>query len=481
VNPVTIALALLTSVVFPVTTSDSTAQALIDRGLYFYYVYDTGDAGDAFAAAAARDRHLAMAFWGEAIAAGPDLNTPMTQERFFRAKQAAEKAVAVEAGTTVGERRYIDAIALRYQGTWPDWMRDDQAYRAAMESIADIQPNDDNAPLLAAEPLLEHGGLTWDGSQPATADSRRALLLVNSVLARDPKNAMADHLCIHLYDQAPDRTPALACAQRLDDAALLPQAEHLAHMPAHYWIETGNYAKAIASSERAYTLSMQLENLAERNVDHDRYLIHDVYVGYSAAMMLGDYATARRWATRMDAAYTKPFDALTDLRFGRFAEAYANASSDPSPTGIAIRGWAALQLGRVDESREAAARLRKLGATSGYITELFLARLAEHDGHVEEAQRWIDRAAQEQGSEFSGELIPLLPASEARGGLAMRLGNDADAVTAYRSTLVAFPDDPRALFGLATALHGLGRDNEASAARAHFTAIWGNSAAPVPL
>jgi hypothetical protein len=476
VNPVAIALAILTSVSFPVTTPDAGAQALVDRGLFYYYAYDGGDAAETFAAAAARDPHLAMAYWGEALANGPDLNTPMTQERFALAQPAAQRASALEAVASARERALIDAMALRYRGTWADWARDDRDYRQAMAALAGASAGDNAAQLLAAEALLEHGTLAWDGPHMATAESRRAFALIGDVLARNPDDVMANHLCIHAYDAASDRAGALSCARRLDAATLAPQAEHLAHMPAHYWIETGNYAAAIASSERAYGLFVQLQQVADRDPDHDRYLVHDVYVGYSASMMLGNYATASRWAARMDAAFATSYDGLTALRFGRFADAY-RLSTGSTVTDLAVRGYAALALGRDADAREPAARLRKLAAP-GYLAELFLARAAECDGNLEEAGRLIDRAAGEQRDAYSNELIPLLPALEAGGNLALRRLRYADAADTYRAALAASPNDPRALFGLAAALRGQGSTQDANRVSARFGEIWQGEPAP---
>ena len=65
-------------------------------------------------------------------------------------------------------------------------------------------------------------------------------------------------------------------------------------MPAHYWIETGDYRAALASSGRAYALLLQLEASGDDAEHVLRYQKHDVAVGYSAAMMLGNYATAQR-------------------------------------------------------------------------------------------------------------------------------------------------------------------------------------------
>jgi tetratricopeptide (TPR) repeat protein len=428
-------------------------------GLFLYYAYDRDDAVAAFAEAAAQNPSSAMAFWGEALAYGPDLNTPMTQANFDRGKAAIDRARALEANATPAQREFIDAMSLRYRGTWNDWDRDNAAYRQAMLALAG-STDDVDATLLAAEAVLE------------TGDARGALPLIDGVLQREPHNPMANHLCIHAYDNLTDRSPALPCAQRLDGASFPPQAEHLAHMPAHYWIETGAYDKAIASSERAYQMLLQLDTAENRDLSQQRYASHDISVGYSAAMTLGNYAAALRWANRLNGLFDGKFTALTALRFGRY-DAALNAGPDQlfAPW---IAGLAALHLGRTDNARDAAATAAKSYGTPtrGYVPQLFLARLAEADGKDAGVRMWLQRAIGNQRADFYAEIIPFFPAGEALGGYLLRTQRYAQAESAFTTSLAAYPNDPRALFGLAKALAAQGKTAEAAQAQARFDAAW---------
>ncbi|HLY01408.1 MAG TPA: hypothetical protein VKR56_02815 [Candidatus Cybelea sp.] len=458
-----------TSVHFPVSTNDPHVQAAIDRGLFLYYAYDGAGAARSFGEAASREPGLAAAFWGIALAAGPDLNTPMTAAQFDAAQSASGRAIALSAGASDRERKFIAIMALRYAGTFEDWNSDDAAYRQGLTAFAE-STHDENAQLLAAEALLEHGGLAWQNGRLSSDESRTALAFDSAVLRDDPSNVMANHLCIHLYDLAADRTPALPCARRLDAAAFPAQAEHLAHMPAHYWIETGEYRAALTSSDRAYALLLQLEAANEDPEHVLRYQKHDVAVGYSAAMMLGDYATAQVWSTRMEVAYDSSFDALTALRFGRYAEAYA--APDSAYGNPAVRGLAALHLGRAKQAGAIASRLTAKPPPGGYLPQLFLAREAEANGRFAEARTWIADAARNQQADFSGELIPFLPADEALGFLELRRRDSSAAIAAFTQTLALYPNDPRALYGLASALAADAHGAAAATIRARFSREW---------
>ncbi len=447
------------------------ASAGRDRsaGLFLYYAYNEGAAARAFGEAASRQPGLVAAFWGSALAAGPDLNTPMTAAQFAVGQLAIRHAVALSAAESERERKFVAIMALRYAGTFKDWNEDDGAYRQAMTAFAQSS-RDENAQLLAAEALLEHGGLSWQNGRLASDESRTALALDAAVLRDDPSNVMANHLCIHLYDLAPDRLPALPCARRLDGAAFPPQAEHLAHMPAHYWIETGDYRAALASSERGYALLLQLETAGDDAEHVLRYQKHDAAVGYSAAMMLGNFATAQLWSGRMDSAYDRSFAALTALRFGRYAEAYA--APDSAYGNPPVRGLAALHLGRSKEAATIAAPLIAKPPANGYLPQLFLARQAGANGRLAEARRWIADADRNQQADFSGELIPFLPAQEALGFFELRRGDAPEAIAAFSQTLALYPNDPRALYGLASALAADGQSAAAATMRARFTGEW---------
>ncbi len=456
------------SVHFPVSTANPPAQAAFDRGLFLYYAYDGDDAARSFERAATLDPGLAMAFWGVALASGPDLNTPMTAQRFERGSQAIRQASSLAVGATSRERRFITIMAGRYRGSFADWQTDDAAYGQAMLQFA-REARDENARLIAAEALLEEGGLAWRGGALAAETSREALELVTSVLRADPRSAMANHLCIHLHDLAPDRAPARVCAQRLDATTFGPNAEHLAHMPAHYWIETGDYKAALASSDRAFALLSRLPGGLDG--EHARrYARHDVAVGYSAAMMLGNYAVARLWAQRMAGVFDQDFDALTALRFGRFTAAYGASTGDFGYP--AVRGWAALRLGRTAYARAIAKQVAPGSRSQDYLSQLFLAEAAAADGKADDAARWIERARDNQQRDFTSEQIPSFPADEVLGGIALRQGDFAGAVSAFTRALADYPKDPRALYGLATALAAQGQAAQAAATRARFQAEW---------
>jgi tetratricopeptide (TPR) repeat protein len=461
----------LTLVHHTVTTSQPSAQSDFNHGLLLYYAYAGDDAEGVFASAARRDPSLAMAYWGEALAAGPDFNTPLTADRFARGHLAIGRALALTR-TSADERAYIAAMAQRFAGNFEDAARDERTYRTAMNALADSAPSDDDAALLAAEAELEDNGADWkpDGTPaPATA---RELALVNRVLLRNAMHPMANHLCVHIYDTAPDRAPAIACARHLDAMTFEPAAHHLPHMPAHTWAETGHYRDAIASSERAFALVAKYRTMhALDNATPAPYELHDDFVALDAAAYLGSFATALRWERRLVQRSPFTLESAILARFARWKELAALPSSSSDTTRSFADVLAAAARGDLTAAHGALEAFRREVPAPDRI-EIAQARIDERDGRIDEAIAQLRQAVTYQTQMYLGENLPLFPADELIGGVLLRAGRYADAEAAFRNALVRFPDDPRALYGLAQTLQREGRTGDAQAANRRFTDQW---------
>src|SRR5262249_47401975 len=94
-----------------VSTRSHEAQSFFDQGLSLYWGFDHEEAQRSFARAAEFDPSLALAYWGMALAAGPNINNPtMDDERNQAAFGALEKARAHEGTATPLERELIEAL-----------------------------------------------------------------------------------------------------------------------------------------------------------------------------------------------------------------------------------------------------------------------------------------------------------------------------------------------------------------------------------
>ena len=105
---------------FPVSTNVERAQQFMNQGLNLVFGFNHAEASRAFAEAARLDPSLAMAYWGQALVLGPNINAPMDPADEAKALAMAQKAVAMKASATPRERAYIDAVAARYTGRAED-------------------------------------------------------------------------------------------------------------------------------------------------------------------------------------------------------------------------------------------------------------------------------------------------------------------------------------------------------------------------
>ncbi|HET9095582.1 MAG TPA: hypothetical protein VFN37_02885 [Candidatus Baltobacteraceae bacterium] len=449
----------------PVSTTQPQAQAAFDRGLTLLYAYNGDAARAAFQTALRLDPNLAMAAWGEALADGTDVNTPLTQVRFMRAHDAAQRAQELAIHASAQERLYIDAAGRRYAGTYAQRDTDDEHYRAAMAALVAAYPLDDDAATLYAEALLEHSGVEKPDPQ--------ALTLITQVLKRDPNNLFANHLCMHAYDYAADRTAALACADRMSRWTFDPAQEHLAHMPAHTYIETGQYAKALAASETAWRLREEWN--AQPNPPYKlKYGPHDAYTGWTAALMLGNLQVAEAWAARVGQEYQGSDLWATWARFGQWQRIASTSATNEFYAPLA-RGLTGVHLGAVGDARKMLALYGNIDADYRWI---LAAAIDEHDGRLSAAVDDLQRAIAYQEREDGAEQLPVFPAGESLGALYYRHNQYENAREAFAATLARYPNDPRALYGLALAQRALGQAVSSAETLKSFTAIWNQTTPP---
>jgi hypothetical protein len=420
-----------------VSTQVPQAQAAFDRGLTSYYAYDLNGAQLAFARALQLDPRLAIAAWGEALAAAGDLNHPLTPDAYAAAQADATRAAALERNASPSERGLIDALALRYSGSWDDRETSEQRYVLAMQTFVAQNPQDDDAALLAAEALLE------DREPPA-----RAISLLQPSLSRYPESIMANHLCIHAYENTGDAAPALPCADRLSTMSFLPQHEHLAHMPAHAYTENGKYAQAMAASERAWRLreAWNAQTAKPYELDYDA---HDAAVGYAAAMILGDEPAAHIWGSRFAQETQAPLPLTTLARFGHWTEIIAQAQQNDAHKAFAL-GLAYANTANLASAQQQLDTLRR-DAPFADFTEILNAAVEEGHGDTNRAAAALQRAIEIQKQTYVAEYIPLFPAGEMLGELYLRAGRYAEARQALDAALKQYPGDPRARNALAIA------------------------------
>ncbi|HEY0743258.1 MAG TPA: hypothetical protein VGD40_17440 [Chryseosolibacter sp.] len=270
---------------YKISTTSPKAQQFFEQGLKLVYGFNHWEAIQSFREATVHDPNCAMAYWGLALAYGPNLNDVNPADREILAFEAIQKAVARKQNATEVERALIDAMAVRYDGK-SYAVRDslNKAYADAMLSVTKKFPNDPEALTICADAIMNT--MPWDywlkdGSpKPETQQAKEIL---ESTLKKFPEHPGAHHLYIHLVEASHPEL-ALPSAKFLEDA--MPGAGHLVHMPSHIYVRTGQYERSTMLNQRASLVDEEyLANSSNRGMYRWGYYPHNVdFVVYSAYM-----------------------------------------------------------------------------------------------------------------------------------------------------------------------------------------------------
>ena len=271
---------------YPITTTSLKAQEFFEQGLRLVYAFNHWEAIQAFKMATTLDPDCAMAYWGLALAFGPNLNdwNPTDRERI--ALEAIQKAQSKKERISQVEKDFIDALATRYDGKAYE-NRDslNRAYASAMVNLSGRYPNDAEVQTLCADAIMNT--MPWDYwlkdgmPKPETAEAKNIL---ENVIAKFPNHPGAHHLYIHLVEASQTPELALKSAQFLETA--MPSAGHIVHMPAHIYVRVGQYTKSIELNQTAAKVDEQyLSYSGNQGMYRLMYYPHNVdFISFSSYM-----------------------------------------------------------------------------------------------------------------------------------------------------------------------------------------------------
>ncbi len=233
----------------PVTTKVAEAQEFFDQGLRLYYGFNHLEAYRAFREAARLDPGFAMAYWGQALTLGPNINAPMDAADEGKVVEAVNQAIALMEPATPREKVLINALAKRYVANPPADRRPlDEAYAAAMREAHQQYPEDLDITALTAEALMDlHPWDYWQKNGDAQPWAPEIVALLEEVLQKAPDHPGGNHFYIHAVEASATPQKALASADRL--RTLMPNAGHLVHMPSHIYIRTGMYKEGSETNQ----------------------------------------------------------------------------------------------------------------------------------------------------------------------------------------------------------------------------------------
>jgi len=493
---------------FKVTTKSARAQLFVNQGVNLVYAFNHAEAGRAFAEAARLDPACAMAYWGQALVLGPNINAAMAPDDESTALALVQKAVSRARGATPRERDYIEALATRYTGKADDRPRADRAFADAMRALAKKYPRDLDAATLFAEALMDlrpWNYWTRDGlPQEGTAEAIAAL---ERVMAANPNHPGALHYWIHLWE--PTKTPERAEREADRLLPLMPGAGHIIHMPAHIYLRVGRYADVVSSNHRAVAADeAYIAQCRAQGMYPLGYYPHNIHFVWLGATMLGQgrlaVESARKAASSVATATPEqlpfvqgflvvPYFAM--VRFGRWDEILAEPPpAHESPFTRAIwhfaRGAASAAKGQPDQAIQERMALEAIAADPALAkmpqfaqnppdkivaiaVDVLNGDLAARQKQYDAAIAHFDRAVRLEDALIYTEPPDWhAPVRHWLGATLLEAGRPAEAEVVYWEDLKRNPGNGWSLFGLRQALVAQGKKDEAAAVGQRLQKAW---------
>src|SRR5262245_52293606 len=171
---------------FRIKTRVKRAQEFFNQGINLSYGFNHGEAMRAFREVARLDPRCAIAYWGQALVLGPNINMPMAPEAEPEAYKLIQKAVELKQHASQRERDYIDALTKRYSAdAKPDRKALDNAYANAMKTVARKYPDDLDAATLYVESLMDLRPWNyWTRDGVPYAETPEIISLLEAVMKR---------------------------------------------------------------------------------------------------------------------------------------------------------------------------------------------------------------------------------------------------------------------------------------------------------
>jgi tetratricopeptide (TPR) repeat protein len=484
----------------PIQTQSHEAQEYFDQGITLIYAFNHEEAARSFQRAAELDPASPMPLWGIALAVGPNYNMDVDAQREKQGYETIQKAEKLAANSPQVEKDYVAALLTRYSGdTNPDYKKLSHDYASAMKALSTQYPDDLDAATLYAESLMDlNPWKLWSLDGKPGQNTGEIVTVLESVLARDPNHAGANHYYIHAVEASPDPSRALPSAHRLD--TLVPEAGHLVHMPAHIYERTGYYEQAAKTNAQAAKTGTMYDMM---------YHSHNEHFEAMAASMAGHYAEAKQAADTM-AARLLPHAAVmpmldpflmtpiwVDARFSKWPEILARPEPAKQLTGTHTmwrysRAIAFASTGKVPEAeKEFALFNSEVGAipegmilgdqnkasdvfsVAGHVIE---GRIAIARGNKDEASIHLQKAVAIQDTlKYAEPADWYYPVRESLGASLLASGKATEAEQVFREDLKQNPRNPRSLYGLMEALRAQKKEADAAWVEKELNAAWKNA------
>ena len=495
-----------------ISSKNPLAQTFFNQAIALTYGFNHLEAERSYQQVALLDPQSAIAYWGQALVVGPNINGAMDPSSVEPAMTALKKAIQLKPHASAKEQDLIDALAARYSNdtTLKDRAELDEAYAFAMRALEKKYPKDPLVKTLLAEALMViHAWDYWYSDGRPKEWTPEILHVLETGLQDHPSHAGLIHYYIHATEASkrPER------AERYADTlgSLVPGAGHLVHMPSHIYIRVGRYQDGVVANENAIKVdNAYISQCRAQGVYPVAYVPHNRHFLWALATLQGNskkaIQAAEHMASHIDTElmrepglgtlqhyWATPLYAYT--RFGKWEKILAHAKPDTDllyPIGVwhYARGIAFTASGNTDAAR------KELNALNTLKTNPELKQITVWD--INDAQSVLPIAALVLEGEIEGkaghfklainafnnaiELESALnydepsdwhyPVRQSLGAVLLQAGSYQAAEQAYKEDLITFPNNGWSLYGLHQALIKQNKIKEAKAIKQQFLKSW---------
>jgi tetratricopeptide (TPR) repeat protein len=455
----------LGKVTFP-TSCNPKVEAQFERGVAALHSYWFTEARKAFEAVIQDDTTCAMAGWGIAVVLlGNTLVGPPPPKDHVVAWEVLEKARSLGAKTQ-RERDWIEAISTYY--------RDHDkvplatrlaAYTRAMEQMTQKYPDDFEAAVYYA--------LTLQASASKTDKTYSSQLKSAEILERlfkqNPEHPGVAHYLVHAYDYPPLADKGIKIANLY--ARIAPAAPHARHMPSHIYSMVGMWEDSIVSNRSALDLQPDYHHATDFMVYAHLQLAQD-----GKAKPLVDAIAA---LPKQDNVGVPTFTAIAAVpaRYALERGDWTGAAALPVLTTGRAQADALVRFARglgMARGRDVAGAKREIAALKELKTALEKSNQSYWADRTEEqilaVSAWVAQAEGDRGQALKlmrtaadGEdgsvkhvamENRLYPMRELLGELLLQVGQPADALREFETSIKENPNRYRGLYGAARAAEG---------------------------
>lgn len=494
---------------FKVSTTNERVQAFFNQGLKLSYAFNHAEAHRSFMEASRLDPYVAMNYWGQAFALGPNINDPQPDnERKQKYNEAMTMANKLAYTATPKEQALIKALSARYsEDLDKDVAELNMSYMKEMTKVAKMYPNDANIQILYAASVMNTVPWNyWDKEGNPSPNIKEAKAALEKAMKLEPENPGGHHYFIHMVE-LPYPDLGIPSADKL--ASLMPGAGHIVHMPSHIYIRVGRYKDAVKVNQAAILADEDyISQCFSQGLYPLAYYPHNIHFLWSSASLLGSSElaidAAKKTAEKVPAGELVQMPFLQDFastpllaytRFGKWNEILSIPAPSPEIKHINLirhyaRGVAFIRKGNAEEAQEELDAIKILkndpeleglvatannnSASIAQIAyEVVAGELAALKGDIPNAIRHLQNAVvNEDNLVYTEPAAWHIPTRQNLGAVLMKAEKYKDAEKIYKEDLDVLRQNGWSLIGLYNAYIAQGKIKEAKKIKKEFNKAW---------